>query len=384
MKNLLKIICLCLLLSFSAVQATQPTAVTLPAPGNYTNFTQHTGTANYNGSGLQNLLNIASTNFLEQPWGFFSALPFIYAPSGFMANNGTLVIGQAPSATATATFSATSGTGVTMTLSSADLLGTAADVGRVLTILDTTYKYATITAQSTTSVATVTLTGTLSGVGPFANSVIWLTGSTTTNTTAYSVAFLTTYTNGFMYMPAGAISSGSAAGLYAVQCASTTVCTLYNNTYSSGQPEIPGSLTAFSTTGPGVYAQTTASPISLISVSIPANAMGINGKLEMNYVWDSDTSSNSKHVGWNFGAYGIFDDIQTTAGYRSVRNALRNTGVATSQITLNGIEPGTGTGIVRPAVTTSSANSVVIYVYSATATDPVTIEGFDVTVWPQS
>ena len=76
-----------------------------------------------------------------------TGLPLAVPPSGFMTATGGIVIGQAPSNSATVSFSATSGAGVTMTFSAATLLGTTAEVGRVLTILDTTYKYATITTQ---------------------------------------------------------------------------------------------------------------------------------------------------------------------------------------------------------------------------------------------
>jgi hypothetical protein len=105
-----------------------------------------------------------------------TGLPMIVPPSGFMTAAGVVTLGQAPPNAQTVSFSGTSGS-VTMTFSAATLAGTSAgDVGRVLTILDTTYKYATITAFSSTTVATATLTGTLSGTGPFANNAIWLTG----------------------------------------------------------------------------------------------------------------------------------------------------------------------------------------------------------------
>src|SRR2546423_11718628 len=117
-----------------------------------------------------------------------TGIPVLMAPSGFFANNGVYIVGQAPSSSATVSFSATSGAGVTMTFSAATLLGTSADNGRVLTILDTTYKYAVVTTFSSSTVATVTLTGTLSGTGPFANASIWLSGSSYNvgNTAAFS------------------------------------------------------------------------------------------------------------------------------------------------------------------------------------------------------
>ena len=101
---------------------------TAPAAGSFTNLTV-TGAATIPGQ---------QTTVLQ------SSLPFIYGPSGYLTATGAYVIGQAPTSSATASFSATSGTGVTMTMSAATLLGTASDVGRVLTILDTTYKYAEV------------------------------------------------------------------------------------------------------------------------------------------------------------------------------------------------------------------------------------------------
>ncbi|MES1993136.1 MAG: hypothetical protein V4457_05920 [Pseudomonadota bacterium] len=158
-------------------------------------------------------------------WG----LPVGVPPSGFFANNGVYVVGQAPSSSATATFGATSGS-TTVTFSAATLLNTAADIGRVVTVLDTTYKYCTITANTSTTVATCTISGgTLSGTGPFANNAVWLSGTPTTNTTAFSVPFSTVYSAAYMYFPASAIVSGQTAGIYYATCTSTTVCTVYNN-----------------------------------------------------------------------------------------------------------------------------------------------------------
>src|SRR6266481_4332593 len=178
-----------------------------------------------------------------------AGIPVLMAPSGFFANNGVYVIGQAPSSAATVSFSATSGAGVTMTFSAATLLGTASDVGRVLTILDQgIYKYATITAQSSTTVATVTLTGVaLSGVGPFANNTIWLTGTIpgTGNTVAFSPPTRVIYANCYFYLPASAIFSGSTAGVYFAQGSNTTVYVVYDNILLSGVPTIPAVPTPF-------------------------------------------------------------------------------------------------------------------------------------------
>src|SRR6266478_6505638 len=206
-----------------------------------------------------------------------AGIPVLMAPSGFFANNGVYVIGQAPSSAATASFSATSGAGVTLTFSAATLLGTSADNGRVLTILDTTYKYATITAFSSTTVATVTLTGTLSGLGPFANASIWLTGMPYNlgNTVAFSSFFQTAFGNCYLSFPVNVISAATPAGVYYAQTLSAigTVYTVFNNLLSSGPPTIPASPTAFAVTGTGAFSQTTGSNVTLITIPILGNTI---------------------------------------------------------------------------------------------------------------
>jgi hypothetical protein len=101
------------------------------------------------------------------------------------------------------------------------------------------------------------------------------------------------YPNAYVYLPSGAISSGSAAGYYYAIFSSTTAATVYNNTYTpgSGVPTVPASPTAFSTTGPGAYTQS-ASPPNPFSVVVPANALSINGKIEID-AFSTQTSGSS-------------------------------------------------------------------------------------------
>lgn len=208
-----------------------------------------------------------------------SGIPFLLCPSAYMRNNGVIVIGQKPALSATASFSATSGAGVTMTMSAASLLGSASDVGRILTIFDTTFKYATITAGISTTSATVTLSGgTLSGTGPFANTNIYLSGVRGISG-SNSVPLPRILGNCYALLPANAIVSGSAAGAYWTNWASTTVGTVYNNTYSSGTPAVVAVPTAFSTTGPGAFTQTINTSLQGPTVAMSGNSMGINGKV---------------------------------------------------------------------------------------------------------
>jgi len=307
------------------------------------------------------------------------AIPMVLSGSGLMDATGNYIVGQAPSASATCAFDGTTGAGITMTCSAATLLGTASDVGRVMTILDTTYKYATITAQSTTTVATVTVTGTLSstaatvtgvaitgttgqfsctcsglivgdkltisgtfgGTGSitgyanpttyyvsatngtstftlqtlaigaivtttgtptgltyspggqnFANSALWLSGLTASNTVSFPVPLRIAYPNAYIYFPAS--SPTTSAGFYYATCSSTTICLVRNNKYSSGTPAIPGSPTAFSGLTPSAtWTQATSIQIAL-SATVGANLMGLNGSLLFDFDVTQSNDNNAK------------------------------------------------------------------------------------------
>jgi len=319
-----------------------------------------------------------------------SAIPMLLVPSGYMANNGLYIVGQAPSASATASFSATSGTGVTMTMSAATLLGTSADVGRVLTILDTTYKYATITTQSSTTVATVTLSGgTLSGTGPFANSAIWLSGSpsATANTTAFSVPIPTIATNLYGYLPAGALATSSAAGVYFGQWQSTTVIQFYNNAYASGTPIVPGTPTAFATTGPGAFTQTTGSAITLISATIGGNVVGVNGGLDVRWKTLQNNSSGAKTSQFYYGSGLVAQVAPTTEVSVGVMAQMTNKGVMGQQDnwdfqtapTTSAINLGGQGGI---AIDSTSSQAATLQLTLATATDYVGFYNYSIKVFP--
>lgn len=254
-----------------------------------------------------------------------SGIPMMLPCSGNFANNGVFVLGNTPASSATASFSALSGSGVTMTMSAASLAGTSADNGKVLTINDSgTYKYATITAFSSTTVATVTLTGTLSGTGPFANSVIWLTGG--------NVQFPTTYSDIYVYFPANAISAGSSAGWYYCQMQSTTKGIAYNNVYTSGALTIPGSPTAFATTGPGNY--TGATSANTIAATVTANSMGVNGSVEGTYMVTMSCIASNRSAKAKLGTTQMGSIFSNSANQQvaTCMCSIKNRGVATKQV----------------------------------------------------
>ncbi len=98
----------------------------------------------------------------------------------------------------------------------------------------------------------------------------------------------------YMHFPANAIAAGVAAGRYYVSMSSTTLGTIFNNTYTSGQPTVPASPTAFATTGPGAYTQTTASDIALVSLTIPGNLIGKYGALNSRHWSQQNNTAGTK------------------------------------------------------------------------------------------
>jgi hypothetical protein len=267
------------------------------------------------------------------------AIPFVMPPSSYMQNNGVVILGQRPASSATVTFSATSGS-VTATFSAATLGGTPAlDTGRVLTVLDTTYKFFTVTGNSgsSTTVCQGTISGgTLSTVGAFANSAIWLSNNPTNGVAGYGTPLRRVVGNCFAQFPAGAISTGSAAGWYWTNWSSTTVGQIYNNGYSSGTPSVVASPTTFVTTGPGAFTQF-ASGTTFIQgpkATVAGNSFGLNGAIETAWFASGSGSSGTKLFSSFFGTAQVGQDNLNTAYVGGAMNSVSNQGATGSQINM--------------------------------------------------
>jgi len=245
-------------------------------------------------------------------------VPFILPGSGFFANNGAYTMGTSQGS-GTCTFSATSGAGVTATLSVAGFAGTSADVGRVITVDGG--KQFTITAFGTTTTATGTLGATLSSVGPYANNLWYL-----------ATPLDKVYAACYMYFPALAIHSTSVAGWYFTVMSSTTVGTVQNVPYTSGQPTVPLSYGGFTVTGPGAFVQTSNADIQALAVTIPGGALGKVGGIETRLSVVAAASTNTKTARAFYGTA----QMQTTTvisgqTFANAKGGITNIGVATAQ-----------------------------------------------------
>lgn len=142
----------------------------------------------------------------------------------------------------------------------------------------------------------------------------------------------TTYANAYVWMKAGNIFAGSAAGWYYAVFSSATAATVYNNTYSSGTPTIPAAPTAFSTTGPGAITQTTGSDITALTLAVAGNSIDANGQFLLGMLFATGGVATNKIFKAAYAGTGFLSTTQTTnksiAAYRTVANR----GVTNSQV----------------------------------------------------
>lgn len=201
-----------------------------------------------------------------------------------------------------------------------------------------------------------------------------------------TTAVATAYPSAYVYMPAGAIFVGSAAGWYYAVFSSTTAATVYNNTYTSGTPTIPAIPTAFSTIGPGAFTFSTGSSYTAVQATLPAGALGVNGSVELIWTATANNSANAKYARALFGGQTPAGATAfTTQGSGRWNATVQNRGVANAQ-TMNGVE--FANGQLSTANSTASVNTAANVVVasnlylSSSALDVLVIESFKVIVYP--
>ena len=191
------------------------------------------------------------------------------------------------------------------------------------------------------------------------------------------------YTSCYMYFPVNTIAAGVAAGWYYAVMSSTTTATIYNNTYTSGTPTIPTSPTAFATTGPGAYTQTTAE-ITALSIPVVAGSMGINGRIKAWLLELTNNNANNKTFKTKFGSttFTNWSAVSTL----EVHNipSIQNAGATNTQLFIGSTSAATGipsntTGVAvaTAAEDTTTTLNLTITMQLATATDTMGIASAD-------
>lgn len=199
-------------------------------------------------------------------------------------------------------------------------------------------------------------------------------------------AVATAYPNAYVYMPANAISAGSAAGWYYAVFSTTSAATVYNNTYTSGQPTIPASPTAFSTTGLGAFVFSTGSSYTGVTATLAANTLGVNGGVE--YIWTvtANGSGNAKYARGLFGGQAVSGATAfTSQGNGRWTATVQNRGVAAVQTT-NAIQMSNGqTSAANGTIAINTAADVAVasnLFLNTSTSDTMTIESFKAIVYP--
>lgn len=252
----------------------------------------------------------------------------------------------------------------------------------------------TLAANSDTKVATQKAVNTAIGartlrIGHAHIPFVLVSSGTMGNNGALSgvTAVPDTYDGSYVYFPANAIAAGVAAGFYWTVWSSPTAATVYNNIYTSGTPVAPSSPTAFVTTGPGAYTQTTGAYIVCYTLPIPGNTIGVNGTVRANGTISANNSATAKAVRLVFAGSMVLG----AAGMSSTRNmgfvgGFSNRGVTNKQIPYSAAglaHTATATALEYASIDTTASRDLTVWLNLLTTnTDTVILEGIDVELIP--
>jgi hypothetical protein len=191
----------------------------------------------------------------------------------------------------------------------------------------------------------------------------------------------------WMWLPANAIFTGSAAGIYFVQMSSTTVGQVFNNTLSSGVPYIPVSPAAFASTGPGAYTSQAYVATNLVTLPILGGSMGPTGILTRRAIWMRPSNGNVYGPSEWLGGVALGTNPVANQLWVGTEKTLRNTGAQNRQVGLNSATNlQTDNGAYGNAAAffsiDTSANQNFNFQTACAAADYMILAGFDVVVSP--
>lgn len=119
----------------------------------------------------------------------------------------------------------------------------------------------------------------------------------------------------------------------------------------------------------------------LVSVSIPPNALGINGALRVTQFWSCTNNANAKQVRTRFGGIGgtVYGNanIANNASFR-VQCQIHNRGAANSQHGNDGTAGGWSTQTlgITGAIDTSAVQTLIITAQKGTGADALVLESY--------
>lgn len=121
--------------------------------------------------------------------------------------------------------------------------------------------------------------------------------------------------------------------------------------------------------------------------TIPANTLGANGRLQVMAQWSWPNNANTKTVRVRFGGTQFMSAAATTSLQGNFIVAIANRNSTSSQVGTNQVGQLAGTNVnavVTGALATTSSQDITITEQLGTGTDTVTLESYQVLVWPKA
>lgn len=195
------------------------------------------------------------------------------------------------------------------------------------------------------------------------------------------------YSDCYLYFPAGAVYAGSVAGWYYVKMGSVYYGTVYNNLYTSGEPQIPTTPTPIVAAGPGAYAQTTGAEITAHSFTLTGKSLGDNGQLLTSgqLSWANTANNKTARVALGNSGCMTFGATFTGTGGTKFMSFLQNRGAENKQASLINLSSGLGavsSGLTETAIDTTIDQPVFTTMQLSTATDFIVFETLTAQVVP--
>lgn len=164
------------------------------------------------------------------------------------------------------------------------------------------------------------------GIGP--NGSVGVNGAVT-----FATPLPVAYPSLFCYFIAGALFAGAAAGFYYTEMSSTTVGTVFNNRYTSGDVTVPQTKTPIVSASVGSYTQAVTVQTAL-QATLPGGVLGPNGRLDIRGRLSYPNSAGNKSATLSIGSVSLLSNA-VPASTASVEFSLfmHNRGVTNRQTT---------------------------------------------------
>jgi hypothetical protein len=186
-----------------------------------------------------------------------------------------------------------------------------------------------------------------------------------------------TYTAGaWLYLPASAVVTPGTAGLYFATFSGPTAGQLYTNyvdpAVTDFTPYIP--VAPVANTSTGVTATIPATETTLMKMTVPANALGLTGSVDVDIVGESTNNATAKTIVAKFGGTAFATATLTSLATARAEGVVINRGAANANSFVSKTSAASTSTVSQQAINTAAAVSVIITgTRGATGTDFVIV-----------